>query len=32
MPFSVEVDITGTDGLAHRLEAEPVAWGWMANA
>ena len=32
MPFSVEFDITGTDGLAHRLEAEPAARGWIANA
>ena len=32
MPFSVELDITGTGGLAHRLEARPAAMGWKANA
>ena len=32
MPFSVELDITGTGGLARQPEARPAAMGSMANA
>ena len=32
MPFSVELDLTGTDALAGRPAAWPAAWGLKASA
>ena len=32
MPFSVEIDITGTDGLVGHLGARPTEAGWVVNA
>ena len=32
MPFSVEIDITGTDGLVGHLGVRPTEAGWVVNA